>query len=164
MPVSFRGLSILALWGLAAIAATAAPAEAIRPFEAHSLEHIVTAQKGKPFVLIVWSLDCQYCQISLKNLAEAKRKRKDLHVVTLSTDPVDDPQAVALMKKKLESAGMNSNAWAYGDAAPEQLRYAIDPKWHGEIPRSYWFNAQGQRVASYSGVITAETIAKLAAQ
>jgi hypothetical protein len=159
MRVSFRSFAVSGLLCLATI--TTMAAEAIQPFEANSLEHIVDTQKGKPFVLVVWSLDCQYCQVSLKNLAKEKHKRKDLHVVTLSTDPLGDPEAVALMKKKLESAGMSGNAWAYGDAPPEQLRYAIDPKWHGEMPRSYWFNARGERVA-YSGVITADAIAKLA--
>jgi hypothetical protein len=42
---------------------------------------------------------------------------------------------------------------------PERLRYAIDRSWHGEKPRSYWFNARGERVA-YSGVITAAVIDK----
>ncbi|MFC7514537.1 hypothetical protein ACFQUU_05930 [Herbaspirillum sp. GCM10030257] len=161
MPVSFRSFAISAVLSLVTI--TASAAETIQPFEANTMKRIVDTQKGKPFVLVVWSLDCEYCQASLKNLAEEKRKRKDLHVVTLSTDPLGDPQAVALMKKKLESTGMSSNAWAYGDAPPEQLRYAIDPKWHGEMPRSYWFNARGERVA-YSGLITAEIIAKLAAR
>jgi hypothetical protein len=163
MPESFRRFAMSAVLCLVTITATATAAETIQPFEANTMKHIVDTQKGKPFVLVVWSLDCEYCQASLKNLAEEKRKRKDLHVVTLSTDQLGDPQAVALMKKKLESTGMSSNAWAYGDAPPEQLRYAIDPKWHGEMPRSYWFNARGERVA-YSGVITAEIIAKLAAR
>lgn len=161
MPASITSFAILPVLCLATITATAE--EAIRPFETHTMERIVDTQKGKPFVLVIWSLDCEYCQVSLKNLAEEKRKRKALQVVTLSTDTLGDPEAVALMKKKLESTGMSSNAWAYGDAPPAQLRYAIDPKWHGEIPRSYWFNARGERVA-YSGVITAETIAKLAAR
>jgi hypothetical protein len=165
MPVSFKSFAISALWCLATIRAIApaTAAEAIQPFGANSMERIVATQKGKSFVLVIWSLDCEYCQASLKNLAEEKRKRKDLRIVTLSTDSLGDPQAVALMKKKLDSTGMSNNAWAYGDGPPEQLRYAIDPKWHGEMPRSYWFNARGERVA-YSGVITAETIAKLAAR
>lgn len=146
---------------LSALCVHAAPA--IQPFEPDGMARIVASQKGKPFVLIVWSLDCEYCQVSMKNLAQEKRKRKNLNVVTLATDSVEDPYAVALMKKKLASVGMSGNAWAFGAAPPEQLRYAIDPKWHGEKPRSYWFNARGESVA-YSGVITGTTIAKLAPQ
>lgn len=143
---------------LGSVALHAAPA--IQPFEPDSMERIVAARKGTPFVLMVWSLDCTYCQASMKALAEERRKRKDLHVVTLSTDSADDPQAVAMMRKKLHAAGLMRDAWAFGSAPAEQLRYAIDPKWHGEKPRSYWFNARGESIP-YSGVLTAGTIDRL---
>jgi hypothetical protein len=58
---------------------------------------------------------------------------------------------------------MTRNAWAFGSTPPEQLRYVIDPKWHGEKPRSYWFNARGEKIA-YSGVLTPATIQKLSSR
>lgn len=131
----------------------------LRPFEPDSLARMIEEQNGKPFVLVVWSLDCEYCQTSLKTLAQEQRKRKDLTVVTLSTDTVSDPEAVTQMQKRLASLGMTGKAWAYGTAPSEQLRFAIDPKWHGEKPRSYWFNARGERMA-YSGVLTSAMISK----
>jgi hypothetical protein len=143
----------------------ASPAHAgtsIQPFGADGMARIAASQKGKPFVLVVWSLECEYCQTSLSALAREKRKQKDLNVVTLATDDAGDPQAVALMKKKLAASGLTGNAWAFGDAPPEQLRYAIDPKWHGEMPRSYWFNARGERIA-YSGTITPALIDRMRA-
>jgi hypothetical protein len=146
-----------------AVMLLASPAHAdapIQPFDANGMTRIAASQKGKPFVLVVWSLECEYCQASLSALAREKRKRKDLNVVTLATDDAGDPQAVALMKKKLAASGMTGNAWAFGDAPPEQLRYAIDPTWHGEMPRSYWFNARGERIA-YSGTITPAVIARM---
>lgn len=142
----------------AAQGAGAAPA--LQAFQPDSMARIVAAQKGKPFVLVLWSLDCEYCLTSFTTLAEEKRKRKNLTVVTLATDALGDAQAASLMKKKLAASGLNSNAWAFGPAAPEQLRYAIDAGWHGEMPRSYWFNARGERVA-HSGVITPDIAAKL---
>lgn len=146
---------------LAAPAANAAPA--IQPFEPDSMADIVGSQKGQSFVLVVWSLDCEYCQASLKTLAQEKRKRKNLRVVTLSTDALDDEQAAALMNARLASLAMTNHAWAFGDAPSEQLRYAIDSKWHGEKPRSYWFNAKGERTA-YSGVITSDVISRFMAK
>lgn len=133
--------------------------EKIRSFEPDSLHQIIASQKDKPFVLMVWSLDCEYCQASFKALAGAKRERK-LGVVTVSTDRVDDTEATQLIREKLSASGLSANAWAFGAAPPEQLRYAIDPKWHGEMPRSYWFNARGEAVA-YSGMITPEIVVTL---
>jgi thiol-disulfide isomerase/thioredoxin len=143
---------IITLLALAAGAAGAAT-----PFEADSLERIVASQHGRPFVLLVWSLDCAYCQASLDTLARARKK---LRIVTLSTDSLDDPQAAALMRQRLATLGMTANAWAFGAAPAEQLRYAIDPKWHGEMPRSYWFNGRGDQRA-HSGVLTPAVIAQL---
>jgi hypothetical protein len=135
----------------------------IQAFDADSMPRLVAGQKGKPFVLVVWSLDCEYCQTSLQNLTQEKRKGRTLNIVTLSTDAAADAQAVKLMKMKLRKFDIDNDAWAYGAAAPEQLRYAIDPNWHGEKPRSYWFNARGESVA-YSGVITPAIINRLAAR
>ena len=151
---------LLALFGMAAAqAAQAAPV--LQAFEPDSLVRILEKQKGKPFVLILWSLDCEYCQASLQVLSREKRRDKNLRVVTLSTDPAGDAQAAALMRKRLASLGMASDAWAFGAAPAEQLRYVVDPRWHGEMPRSYWFDAQGGKVA-YSGVLTPLALKKLA--
>lgn len=48
-----------------------------------------------------------------------------------------------------------ADALAFGSTPPEQLRYAIDADWHGEMPRSYWFNA--------AGVLTPGMIVRLSA-
>ena len=152
-------LAMLLASGSHAVAVSPA-APVLQAFEPGSLERIVAQHKGKPFVLVLWSLDCEYCIASLKTLGEEQRKRKQLRVVTLSTDAASDPQLAPLMRQRLAAFGLRGPAWAYGDAPAEQLRYMIDPKWHGEKPRSYWFNARGERVA-HSGVITAATIDKL---
>lgn len=154
-----RWKSALAI-GLLALSPLLANAAAIQPFEADSLAQIVAGHKGKPFVLVVWSLDCTFCQASFNTLAQEKRRRQNLNVVTLSTDALGDPQAAAMIRSKLQAAGMTADAWAFGAAPAEQLRYAIDPKWRGEMPRSYWFDARGERVA-YSGVITPATVRKM---
>ncbi|MBA5606190.1 hypothetical protein H3H36_12585 [Duganella sp. FT3S] len=152
----------MSLW-LGAGAQAAEAKLAVAPFEADSLAQIVRTHAGKPFVLILWSLDCVYCQASLNALAEQKRSHPALEIVTLSTDGVGDPQTDALVEQRLRKLALTTNAWGFGAAPPEQLRYAIDPKWHGEMPRSYWFDAQGRRTP-HSGVLTPATIDQLTAK
>jgi thiol-disulfide isomerase/thioredoxin len=137
----------------------AASAATVHPFEPDSMDRIVAEHKGKPFVVVVWSLDCEFCRASLKTLAQARHQRKDLAVVTISTDEADDPDLAPVMRERLGRLGMEHDAWAFGGMPPERLRYAIDRSWHGEKPRSYWFNSHGERVA-YSGVITPAVIDK----
>ncbi|GAB3470840.1 TlpA disulfide reductase family protein [Massilia terrae] len=153
-----------ALAGLACAAlATAAAAGPMQPFEPATMQHIVDAQQGKSFVLVLWSLDCEYCLTSLDVLSKQMRRRKDLNVVTISTDRVNDPETAPVMNQRLARLGLDKNNWAFGDVAPERLRFTIDRRWHGEMPRSYWFNAKGERVA-YSGVITPAVIDKFLAR
>jgi thiol-disulfide isomerase/thioredoxin len=155
-----RFFSLLAVLACLAVG-TARAADTVRAFEADSLPGIVASHAGKPFVLVVWSLDCDYCQPSFKALAQAQRRNK-LAVVTIATDRAGDPESVRFIRKKIGASGLAAQTWAFGEAPAEQLRYAIDPKWHGEMPRSYWFDGSGGRIAQ-SGVITAEVVAKMGA-
>ncbi len=158
-----KKLFTLMLAAVLGLLAGVAQAKAVtRAFEHDSLEQIQASHKGKPFVLILWSLDCVYCQASLDALAQQKRRQPGLAVVTLSTDAMGDAATDALIGARLRALGLTANSWAFGAQPPEQLRYALDPKWHGEMPRSYWFDAQGKRVA-YSGVLTPAVIAELSA-
>lgn len=131
----------------------------IRAFGPDSLRQITAKHAGKPYVVVVWGLDCAYCDSSFAALADVQRERK-FAVVTIATDPADDPQARRLIVKKLHASGLVSQTWAFGDAPAEQLRYAIDPKWFGEMPRTYWVNARGEKHA-YSGALSTSVIDKL---
>lgn len=155
-----QAVSMLILIAAMLVLPVYAKTPSIQAFEPGSMSEIVAAKKGAPFVLVLWSLDCEYCKASLEALRQEQAKRKNLRVVTLATDSIADPEAVVLIGKKLVSLGMTANAYAFGEAPPEQLRYAVDPKWRGELPRSYWFNARGESVA-HSGLITPALIAKL---
>ncbi|MFZ3289892.1 MAG: hypothetical protein WA191_23990 [Telluria sp.] len=139
------------------LAMQASSAQTIREFRTDNFAEVIAGHKGKPFVLILWSLDCEFCQASLNTLSRKKRSNRHLRIVTLGTDSLADEQAAALMKSRLAAFGLKDSAWAFGAEPPEQLRYAIDKKWHGELPRSYWFNADGE-VTARSGVISAETV------
>ena len=158
-----KKIGVLLVFLLASLSiAHARPTQTIHEFGTDSLATITAKQKGHTFVLVIWSLDCEYCQSSLATLSREKREHPDLRVVTLSTDSLADKQTAIQIKKKLASLGLTANAWAFGDAPPEQLRYAIDQKWHGEMPRSYWFDSGGASTAM-SGEITSDKVEKMLA-
>jgi thiol-disulfide isomerase/thioredoxin len=129
----------------------------VQPFEPQSLEQVVAEHQGRPFLLVVWSMDCEFCQASLDTLARVRARHPGLRVVTVSTDPIGNTALQAQLAHRLGSLSLLDQAWSFGSKSPEQLRFAIDPRWHGEKPRSYWYDAQGKR-ASYSGLITAERV------
>jgi hypothetical protein len=116
--------------------------EPVLPFEPDTLKQIIASQHGQSFWLILWDLDCPYCMVSLRLLAERQRSDPQLRVLTVATDSIDEADAVAT---RLQEIGMRGRRWAFGEAAPEALRYAIDPTWRGEKPRAYYYDAHGKR-------------------
>ena len=153
--------AIAALSALAASpGAYAAGNAGLKAFEPQSVEQIAASHKGKPFVVLVWSMDCEFCQHSLDVLSKARAANPGFDIVTITTDPLSDAALSQLVAKRLSGIDLLADAWSFGGLAPERLRYAIDPRWRGEKPLSYWYDAQGQRVA-HSGVITPALIEKM---
>jgi len=62
--------------------------------------------------------------------------------VTVATDSMAD---AAQIEARLAQLGVKSESYAYSDAPPEALRFAIDPAWLGEKPRAYRYAAGGAR-------------------
>lgn len=149
--------------GLAALLlglfAMSAQAQAPKPFEPASLEQIVASHRGKPFVLLVWSMDCEFCQASLEVLSKARAADPALDIVTVTTDPIADTVLTGQVRARLAALALTGDTWSFGAESPERLRYVLDPDWRGEKPRSYWYDASGKRVA-YSGMIKPARVAQ----
>ena len=129
----------------------------LRPFVAGSMSTIKAEHVGKPFVLSVWSLSCAYCGDELVMLSEMKKKYPVLSVVTVSTDSIDDRMVVS---EELVSRGhADGDNWVFADAFIERLRAEIDPKWHGELPRTYFFDGR-HRARAVSGQLKGDVVEK----
>ena len=147
----FKSLSIshrlrgLLLVAMLTFMSAAGAAESVRPFTLGSLAQILDARTGKPFILVFWSLDCQYCPTELKMLGELKRSHPALDIVLIATDSVSDiPQLIS----RAESYGVNKvEQWVFAEDMPERLRFEIDRRWYGEVPRTYFYDQKHQREA-----------------
>ncbi|MBI5660271.1 MAG: hypothetical protein HZC43_12180 [Nitrosomonadales bacterium] len=71
--------------------------------------------------------------------------------VLIATDSPEQNQEIAqtLQRYRLERA----ESWVFADSYVERLRFEVDKEWYGELPRTYFFNAQGRVVTSLSGVL-----------
>jgi thiol-disulfide isomerase/thioredoxin len=122
---------------------TANAAESVRPFTQGSLARVLEVRQGRPFILMLWSLECQYCPAELKMLSELKRDNPRLDVVLIATDTVSDmPQ----LKARAQSYGVGEiEQWVFAEDMPERLRMEIDGRWYGEVPRTYFYDRKHQR-------------------
>jgi hypothetical protein len=125
-------------------------ADELRPFVAGSMQQIRSAHAGRPFVLALWSLTCNHCQEELAQLGTLQRRHPQLNVVLISTDAPDDAEALTAT---LAHHGLaRAEAWVYADAFAERLRFEIDPRWGGELPRTYFFD-RAHAVTARSGAL-----------
>ncbi len=125
-------------------------APAVHPFTVESMERIAAARQGRPFVVAFWSIGCTHCPQELKTLGELKKRHPRLDIVLVAADaPEDAPQAGAFAAR----FGLGqAEQWIFADDMPERLRFRIDPGWHGELPRTYFYDS-AHRAEGVSGIV-----------
>lgn len=153
----FAGLALLATCILpqaqAEPARVRADAAAVTyAFNADTLPEILARHAGKPFILSVWSANgCTYCLKELKLFGQLEREHPGLPLVFVSTDT---PDFVPEMERLLTEHGLAAKpSYVFDDAIPERPRRAIDAKWRGELPRTYFYDAAHAREA-VSGLVS----------
>ena len=139
---------------LLALAGMAGAAE-LRPFDAGSPRAIGQAQAGKPYVLVLWSLYCEPCREEMGRWGPLQKKYPGVAFVLVSTDLPQDRAAVGEFLKRHDLGRVQS--WVFADEFVERVRYAIDPAWRGELPRTYLFDAS-HRSTPYSGILDRKTL------
>lgn len=124
---------------------------AVQPFQADSLAQIRAARAAAPFVLVLWSLDCPPCFRELDMLGRLHQADPGLKLVLVATDPFEEPGTRPAVRDTLKRFGLAGiEAWAFA-SDPQRLRYVIDPRWYGELPRSYFYGPGQQQRRGVSG-------------
>jgi len=130
---------------LAASLALAADFTVLDPAGAAKLVNPVS--HDRPTIVALWSSDCVHCKKNLALFSEIAHAHPQLRIVTVAVEPVA-PQ----LAEPLDRLAVPGARYAYGDAAPEALAYALDPKWRGELPRTLMFDGRGGKHA-VSGIV-----------
>jgi iron complex outermembrane receptor protein len=111
-------------------------------------------------VVMLWSLDCVYCEPNMQALAKLQRAHpRHIELMTVATDSIAQRARIA---DRLEAASMQGYpARAYTEFSPARINFLIDPNWGGELPRTIVIRADGSRTA-LSGELTEKQLAQLA--
>ena len=125
-----------------------------QPFVRGSYQKLVSERADQPFILSFWSLTCTYCLEDLPLFAKLLKKYS-LNIVMVATDTPEHHLEITrtLQLNKLERA----ESWVFADKFTDRLRYEVDKQWHGELPRTYYFSANGQIVALSGKLDMAQT-------
>ena len=127
----------------------------IRPFVSGSYSQILEQHKDKPFALVLWSLDCPSCYKELEMLGQLNNNNPNLTIILVSTDieATEDELKIVLSKYNLA----NYELWVFRGDSDQRLRFEIDPRWYGELPRSYVFNEKNNKKV-VSGILDADKL------
>ena len=151
-----KRLSLLALLLLA----QSVMAADLEPFHSGSRTAIEQAHAGQPFVLAFWSVDCAYCPEEIRHLGALVRKRPDIRLVLVSVDGMEMKSEVGTKLAEYLPDG-KGEGWIFAADDPDRLYFAIDRKWHGELPRPYFYDGKGG-VRSMTGQVDAAWLARWA--
>ena len=150
-PIGALTALCLAISFVAPAPAWAAPE--IKPLVQGSYGKIVSARQGKPFIVNFWSLACGYCMAELDMLNKLARKCPMIDLVLISTDTPEEEKSVSATLAKF-SLG-KAEAWVFADSYTERLRFEVDRKWQGELPRTYFYGAKSE-IKAISGKLEQE--------
>ncbi|WP_347987022.1 hypothetical protein [Methylomonas sp. AM2-LC] len=125
----------------------------VKPFISGSYQEILSANKGKGFMLAIWSLDCSSCIKDMELLNSLHKSRPELKIILISSDEPSSSSEIQTLLNKHQLANVEN--WVFADDNSQKLRYEIDSSWYSELPRTYFFSANQQRDA-VSGALTAE--------
>lgn len=131
---------------------------ALKTFNSGSYQRLLTSYKDQAFVLIIWSITCSSCLKEMSLIAKLHQQQPELNLVMLAVNDhsVDTQINEILTKFKLK----NLENWVFAEDNSVKLRFEIDPSWYGELPRTYFFNAQHERIG-ISGMISEEKYQQL---
>lgn len=116
----------------------------LKPFDAQSYSQIHERYQAEPFVVVMWSLSCPPCFNELRMLGQWRVRHPAIPLVLISTDfGVDHNEVI----KQLAEFNLNAvDNWIYADNFVEKLRFSIDPRWRGELPRTYLIKPQASQI------------------
>jgi len=123
----------------------------LKPFISGTYQQLLDTNADKPLMLVIWSITCSSCLKDMALLNKIHKAHPNINMVMLATDDASATEQIQQILAKNELSGLEN--WIFADDNPQKLRYEIDPKWYGELPRTYFLD-KNQNREGVSGVIT----------
>ncbi len=130
-----------------------------KPLQAFNSEILLKQQqenKGKRWLILLWSVDCPPCYKELALISHLREQHELQPIVIINTD--DNDEVHAERSKVITQFKLDDLVNLYFiDGQGAYNRYSIDASWHGELPRSYLIDEQG-KAKGRSGLLDKETL------
>lgn len=120
-------------------------------FDVGSFEKIVTTKNKQDHLVILWSFDCPPCMHELEKVSELYQQYPEYQLTLINTDAIEEQVRVKKILQKYHLTELDN--WQFANVDAEKLRYDIDSRWFGDLPRSYFFPLQG-KIKRLRGALT----------
>ena len=139
------------------IFSSSANAVDLQSFKIDSVEQIVNAKSQQDHLVILWSFDCPPCIKELQKISDLHQQYPEYQLTLINTDSIDEQGRVKKILKQYNLAGLDN--WGFANTDEEKLRFDIDPRWFGDLPRSYFFPLEGKVKRLRGALTSAELLA-----
>jgi hypothetical protein len=126
---------------------------ALNQFKQGSYQQILASNANHPLMLVIWSVNCSSCLKDMAQLSNIHKSRPELKIIMLAADDLSAMDQIQQILEKNQLSMVEN--WVFADENTQKLRFEIDPKWYGELPRTYFFDTAHQRTG-VSGVLTTQ--------
>lgn len=123
----------------------------LKPFIAGSYQQLLESNANKPLMLVIWSITCSSCLKDMALLNQIHKANPKINMVMLASDDTSTTEQIQQILSKNELTGLEN--WIFAGDSTQKLRYEIDPKWYGELPRTYFLDNNHSR-EGVSGVLS----------
>ncbi|MXS85879.1 hypothetical protein ABO04_08145 [Nitrosomonas sp. HPC101] len=149
----FSLLAVSLLMSATAFASSQQPV--IHPFTTGSFSQIQDRNNGKPFLLAFWSETCSYCMDELTLLGRMQKIYPGHEIVIVAADPFLDESIIwqTMMTHDLQL----TETWVFGEYFPEVIYRDVDTRWRGELPLTFFVDAQGNKY-KHTGIVSEEML------
>jgi thiol-disulfide isomerase/thioredoxin len=116
-----------------------------------ALKVLIDGPKDKPLLVNFWATWCDPCRDEFPDLVKIDKdyRPQSLDFVTISLDEVADiktsvPAFLSQMKATMR-------AYLLDVKDPEPAINAVDPRWQGDLPATFLYNAKGEIIYKHVG-------------
>lgn len=88
-------------------------------------------------------------------LTSIREQHPGLDVILVATDEEPDPEGIGRFIREHRLGDLET--WYFAGRNARKIRYEIDASWYGEIPRTYLYGPDHQRIA-VSGLLKSEQL------
>lgn len=123
----------------------------IKSFQKDSYQQILNQYKDQPLVMILWSVTCSSCLSEMALIQQIHQQNPKLNMIMLSVDGPEFHQEMTEIIKREKLSTLEH--WGFSEDNSPALRYDVDSRWYGELPRTYFFDKQHHKTG-VSGVLS----------